>query len=737
MAINLRATSWVGGSYAVLCVLLWMLPLLNHLHVESSAVLAGAGFFLGGVAALRRFGEGVPLRTVWVEQLLWSIVPLLLMLLPRLWQPACALGPGLLFFFLFVPVSITLGVALAYLLTAISKGNHKVLFISAGGLLLIGGVLYDLGLHPQFYTYNHVFGGVLGPIYDETLAVRPGLFVFRGLTVLWAGLCITAGYRLRNPEAKRISVVALVLCLFIGTVYLCSSPLGINTSVRYLQTEFSGHVQTAQFDLYYDTTAVTSSALDGYLLDHAYRYHQLAESLNTTPAQRIQSYLYPDAEMKGWLTGARQTNVAPVWLSQPQTHVLLDAYSYVFPHELVHAFSRPFGLPLIKASWSVGLVEGLAVALEPPDGYPSPHAQLAAAMSSADSLGYSWAMLAEDVASRLSPLGFWTGRGAVSYATMGSFVRFLIDRYGVERFKRAYAWADFEVAYDKPVADLAGEWTAFLQTQPVTPTALQYIENRFARLSLFEQSCPHDTPAGLKAYRVGEAALTEGDSARALDHFERLRSVRPHLAPATLRWARLALADGQANVVADTLAAQVAADSVRAGLFGTLLGDAYVLTGDPEHARVAYAQAEAQMPVYTRLQRAMLTLHAALADAPSVMKVLVSGGEPLEKAGRLEPLAVDAPLVRWMQALYYAEAEAFEPAVRALETPVKAAPPVALLKQRQIWLSTLHYKMQNYTQARIHADSARTLAEQLADTDEVRRLTDWLNKIEWVESTVN
>lgn len=731
MAINLRATYWVGLLYTVLGVLLWRIPLLNHLHAESSAVLAGAGFFLAGFAALKRLPAGARLPTVWIEQLLWTAVPLGVMLAPRLWQPACALGPGLLFFGLFVPVSVTFGVALAYVLTARPGRDPRLLFVLLGVGLGVGGVLYDLGLHPQFYTYNHVFGGVLGPIYDETLAVRPGLFVFRGLTLLWAGLLVAAGYRLRHPGARRVSVAALGLGLVIGTVYLFSSPLGLNTSTRYLQGQFSGHAQTVQFDLYYDTTAVTPTALDWHLEDHAFRYHQLAESLNTAPEARIQSYLYPNAEMKGRLTGARQTNVAPVWLAQPQTHVLQDAYPYVFPHELVHAFSRPFGMPVLKASRAVGLVEGLAVALEPPDGYPAPHAQLAAAMAGADSLGYTWALLAEDVAARLSPVGFWTGRGAVSYATMGSFVRFLLDRYGVERFKRAYAWADFEAAYDRPVAALAEEWTAFLQTQPVTPSATQYIENRFARLSLFEQPCPHDVPPGVQAYQRGEEALAAGDSTAALAAFEAARRAHPNFAPATRYWAHLALAQGRAAAVADTLQAQIAADTVRAGLYGSLPGDALALLGQPVAARAAHALAAAQLPVYARVQRAMLDLHAAVADTPVLVRTLVAGGAPLHKAERLAPILDALPLAHWLQALYYAEAEAFVPARDALEAAPVAGLPEALLQQRRVWQSTLHVRTGTYAQARAYAEEARRYAVRTNDPDEARRLADWLAKIAW------
>ena len=88
---------------------------------------------------------------------------------------------------------MVLAVALAFALSAMPWRREKMLFCLIGGAIVLFAPLYDLGLHPQFYVYNHVFGGVLGPIYDEELALRPGLFWFRGLTLLWAGLAYFVG----------------------------------------------------------------------------------------------------------------------------------------------------------------------------------------------------------------------------------------------------------------------------------------------------------------------------------------------------------------------------------------------------------------------------------------------------------------------------------------------------------------------------------------------------------------
>ena len=110
--------------------------------------------------------------------------------------------------------------------------------------------------------------------------------------------------------------------------------------------------------------------------------------------------------------------MTPVWLSTPQVHVLAGQFEEIFPHELVHAFSRSFGMPILNASPAVGLVEGLAVAFEPPDGGPDASEQVAAVMGGET---------ADRLARSLDPFGFWGGRGAVSYTTTGSFVGYLCE----------------------------------------------------------------------------------------------------------------------------------------------------------------------------------------------------------------------------------------------------------------------------------------------------------------------
>ena len=742
-----RPLRWALMIYGVLGVLLWAVPLFNLLHAESSAVVAGVAYFAAGLSSLALFRQGASFRRVLVGQQAALLLPWLLLTVTLLWVPNCGYGQGLLFYLLFPVVSVGLAVAVAYVVGGVQWRFKKTGFVLIG--LAVAGLtpLYDLGLHPQFFVYNHVFGGVLGPIYDEELVIRPGLLVFRGLTLLWALLAYLAGRRLRlrrggavvqlGQRGSLAGVVAVVLV--IGLCYVFATPLGCNTTEGHLQRALGGHHQTEHFDLYYDPASLDDEAVQWLAEDHEFRYQQLARRLEMDGPQRIASYLYPDEATKARLTGARLTNVAPVWLRRPQVHVLLPVYDRVFAHELAHVFSRAFGLPVLKASLSVGLVEGLAVALEPPDGRPTPHEQVAAAALQRLAAGREDApTLADDLAARLTPMGFWTGRGAVSYTTMGSFARYLLDAYGPTRLKRVYARANFEAVYGKPLGVLAQEWQRYVLAQTVVDRAAgDYVSVRFSIPSLFERPCPHYVPPFLRAYRQGAVALAAQDSTGALGRFETSLRHQPAFGPSLAAWAQLKLADNAADDVAarlDTLDSDLWTPAL-----AVRLGDAYAVLGQPALARARYDAALERLPIYAREQIALIVMRKSLADDQKILHILTSGFSLEERARRLAAYEAASPVAGMLEAMLWATAGRFEQAAERLRTTPVAdeAEPLpgrqnVLRWQRLVWLAAWHHQAGDPATAAAYAREAARSFHQAGAFNAAARMTDFEAKMEWV-----
>jgi len=710
-------------AYLGLGLVLAPVPLLNVLQVEAAAVVALVAFFVSGLTAVRAFGGDAALGRVLGRQEVMLLVPLGVLTLAQLWAPNCTFGQGLLFYALFPGITVVFAVSLAYAVQGMDLSRPGLVLGGLGILIVVSGPLYDLGLHPQFYTYNHVFGGVLGPIYDEQLAVRTGLFVFRGLTLLWAAGAILLGRWLRG-KGPRWGLGGCAVA--IGAIYAFAAPLGINTPAGYLQAQLGGHARTPHFDLYYDPARLDSAAVADLAAAHEARYDWVRGRLDLGPGgegPRIQSYVYPNPDVKGRLTGARTTSVTPVWLSTPQMHLLYDRVSGSLGHELAHVVSRPYGLPGLRASWAPGLVEGWAVALEPPSPAPAPDdlVRTAAATDTTTTL----ATMAQSVAGRLSPWGFWTGRGAVSYATMGSFVQYLLDRYGSEKLKQVYAWGNFEAVYGRPLRSLAAGWAAHLRRGPVVARdAHGVVARQFTQPSLFETECPHYVPPARQRLQDARRAARRRDTTQMVAHLRRALAIQPRFAAAHEALARVRLARGQPGAVRrqiDTLAAATRTVGLRVAL-----ADARALDGAVRAARALYAEAHAQTPTSAHGLRARLMLRDAVATRPSVLRVLVGGDSAHVQARRLGGMGDGGPAlrawraVRWMDARRYGRAlSGWRRAERAVRPQRPQGWRRAWALQRTAWGARSALRAGSTDVARRWAERAARQAHFLGDQSRV------------------
>ena len=616
--------------YVVLCLGLWLVPVFDRLHVESAAVISFVAFFLAGLRAIT--SSGSTFSESLVRQLSWLALPWGLMTLSAVWAPNCDYLRGLGFFVLFAPISVVFSVSLASLLK--DRVERPALWLVLMGLgLAILGPVFDIGLHPQFYTYNHVFGGILGPIYDVELVVRPGLFVFRGLTLLWSLLFLCL--------LKRRTVWVLVLVLSIGVVYVWSGPLGINTPSRYLKGSFSGVATTDHFDVFFDNESLSESSLARLLDEHEFRYAELTRKLGVEPSSRVASYVYGDVEARARMTGARYTSVAPVWLADPQVHVTMDSFYDVFAHELAHVFSREFGLPVIRASTSIGLVEGLAVALEPPDGRPTPH-ELVAAFERSTKGDSVWTV-GQRVTESLSALGFWSGRGAVSYTTTGSFVQYLIKEYGPDAFKQAYRAGSFIEAYQKSVGKLAQEWQDMLVALSIEhPDAGSSAARRFSILSLFETTCPHYTPPDVRAAQKAARFTEEGRHEEARARLSQLIEGDPAQEMLALLRAEISLEEEHLSDVAHYLS--IRPDSIRNRREWLLSGHYEAIVGNKEEASASFAEVQEMLSTSAHRSRAAVAARQMLLEQAGAIEILARPGPLSDRIDSLEKYRLTAEL---------------------------------------------------------------------------------------------
>src|SRR5262249_19045053 len=153
-----------------------------------------------------------------------------------------------------------------------------------------------------------------------------------------------------------------------------------------------------------------------------------------------------------------------------------------------HAVASEFGDPWfgvsarrvlgIPALVSPGLIEGLAVAVDWPtsDGRLTPH-QAVRAMQEMGVVPSIDALLSLDF------LGVSFER---SYTIAGSFLRFLLDRYGAARLRALYqSGGDFADAYGMSQDELEREWRAMLAGIALPPDVIEGTRERFRAGSVF------------------------------------------------------------------------------------------------------------------------------------------------------------------------------------------------------------------------------------------------------------
>ncbi len=632
-----------GLVYAGLSLALWPVPVVGLLHVESAALVALVAFFVAGWWAWGHFRRGGHLADALRRQLLLLFIPWALLTLTMLWRPNCDYLRGLVFFLLFPPASVVLAVALAGALHSTGVRHGRRWLVGIGLSLCTLPVAYDLLLHPQLYTYNHVFGGVLGPLYDEDPVLRPGLLSFRMLTLLWALWLVLVARFHRTPRLLQsgwwpaLGGVTLLLSAF----YLLAVPLGFNTSTATLKRALPGRVVQGAVTLHYDPRWLTPEEAKLRALRAAYDYERLARRLGMARPEPVHVFVFGDPEQRAQLTGARYTSVALVWLARPQVHLLSERFDRSIAHELAHVLVRNWGLPLLGISPRIGLVEGLAVALEPPDGRPTPHEQAAVAATLARDRNAS---LTEQMAALLGPRGFWTSRSAMAYTLTGSFVRYLLDGFGPSPLRQVYGGRSFRTAYGRMLDSLLADWERFLLHLPyVDRSAHAFMARRFGVPSLFERHCPHYVPPYERRYEAARWALARGDTLRAEALLTQALRQKPDFLPALERWALLQLLRGRADTVRVRLAG---ADTTQVLRLRLHRADALALTGVADSARALYRTLYRLWPPYDLSRRGALALRYRAAAWPdSLLRLLRRLENP---RGRCKIASLN---VSWAQAL--------------------------------------------------------------------------------------
>lgn len=480
---------------AVICT---QIPLLNYLGYEFSLLNAIVAGFLSGLLAISFWLSRPPasdaesLRyvkgTVGVS-LLAILVPLFVITINAFFVKNCSFAQGVRLYVLYVVPSVIFCVSLGLFSSVVAKKYKRTVFLILFALTL-AHIPYVTLTRPQIFAFNPIAGYFPGFTYDETLQGEIRLLIYRAGVLALSAFLITISLGVHRIIARNfqrsdskdltiwynaIIIACLVVCM---GIYRIRDSIGLSSSEQYITKQLGGVQYTAHFRIVYPKKSIDADGLRRLVILHEYLFDQLREELQVNPRRLITVYIYESPQQKEQLIGAAGTDFTKPWLRQ--ININLGDVESALKHELVHAMLAEQGIPVLQIAPNSGLIEGAAVAAEKYE-YDEMLHRLAAEIIAVG--------IDPNVAEMFSLSGFFKAYPGVSYVMAGSFCRYLIDRYGIMKFKALYRSADFEGLYGKNVTSLVSEWKTVICSINLTRHDLVKAAYLFKRTPLYGKEC--------------------------------------------------------------------------------------------------------------------------------------------------------------------------------------------------------------------------------------------------------
>jgi hypothetical protein len=407
------------------------------------------------------------------------LIPLMISVLNSLITTTCSMVDGLLFYILITFPSILIGTALGLSSFYIFPQFPRIIFFL---LLIITAVIPVLEIYynPQIYFYNPLIGFFPGTIYDEKISVTLRLVVYRLINIVFFLLTVYLINRIINNALRINKYIFIVFMSFIVIIFiLCSSFFGFSTSKSRIETSLKGKYYTQHFEIIYDIS-IDSAYLKNVIINHEFYYFKLKKYFLDEPQKKITSFIFKDNKQKGEMFGSENADVAKPWLYQIYTTA--GSYDINLRHEIAHIFTASFGTgPFMMAhNFNPALIEGIAEAAAPL--YNTWYLDQIASVAYNNNYKFT-------IDNLYSGFNFFGQPSGLSYVYAGSFTNYLINKYGISKFKEWYKGRSFDAIYGSSLSNLADEYYEYLLQLGFRNrqyTAQYY----FGKQTIFSKFCP-------------------------------------------------------------------------------------------------------------------------------------------------------------------------------------------------------------------------------------------------------
>ena len=462
------------------------LPLTKVFGYEYSVLNSALIVFLSGIYIIKLIINypGLESKKRVNSSILFSyasfiIIPAIISLINSFLTVKCSLIDGFLFYLVITVPSVIIGSSLGFFCNLMFKRFRILLFILIYiSILLIP--LCEFYFNPQVYFYNPIIAYLPGTIYDEGLSVDIKLTLYRLLNIIFFGGLLYIAYQIYYHKNHMTRKFFFFIVILIPSMFIYFSPvLKYSTDKSRIEKELTGTIESPHFIIHYPMS-VKENLIKDIAVHHEYYYKTLKEFFKDSLNKKIESFLFLNDEQKKRLFGSENADVAKPWLQQ--IYISYDDYNATLKHELAHCFTAAFAKGIFKVAdkFNPYLIEGAAVAADPI--YDENYIHFMASL--AYNNGYK-----TDLKNLFGYLSFFKQVSSISYIYAGSFSKYLIDNYGIEKYKRLYSDFDFKEIYGIPFYKLNLDYTNFLSIIN-TKEDIDKANFYFGRKSIFYKVCP-------------------------------------------------------------------------------------------------------------------------------------------------------------------------------------------------------------------------------------------------------
>lgn len=219
----------------------------------------------------------------------------------------------------------------------------------------------------------------------------------------------------------------------------------------YAETQLDKTIETGHLSIHYPGDSIPEEEIELLANEHEKKFNQIAKDLGVDFRGRVEVFLYPpDLEDEIWearrVFSDRSFNEIHCYYNGMGDHGHIT-------HDLVHIISFELVTDEEVRRISPLLKEGLAEYLAGRPWGRSVDEWTAGFLKEGKIISLD----------RLRDPDFFKDNNPVlTYTEAASFVKFLIENYGMEKFKEAYSKNSFASVYGKPLAQLEEQWLKHL-----------------------------------------------------------------------------------------------------------------------------------------------------------------------------------------------------------------------------------------------------------------------------------